>query len=163
MQQIWQGEAAIRWLEASPKGHTLVLVDRNNLAQLFDLAEGRIGESALQLPSPVQEVRFTPGGSRVLLRTANWIHRASTSVTGLNWIDAILAPHVPDRTRIVFGQSGTDQKSGPGNRLYLPVVGSGFVHLTQLSFVGAKGPGLFGNKEQLLGEWRERLGLNDDT
>ncbi len=163
MQQIWQGEAAIRWLEASPKGHTLVLVDKDNLAQLFDLAQGRIGESALQLPSPVQEVRFTPGGSRVLLRTANWIHRASTSVIGLNWIDAILAPHVPDRTRIVFGQTGADEMSGPGNRLYLPVVGSGFVHLAQLNFVGAKGPGLFGNKDQLLGEWRERLGLNDDT
>jgi WD40 repeat protein len=162
LQQIWQGEAAIRWLEASPRAHTLVLVDRNNLVQQFDLAEGRIGEAAVQLPSAVQEVRFTPSGSRVLLRTANWIHRASSSVTGLSWIDAILAPHVPDRTRIVFGTTGADRKASSGGRMYLPVIGNGFVQLTQLNFVGGKGPGLFGSKDQLLDEWRDRLGLNDD-
>ena len=161
-QQIWQGDAAIRWLEASPNAQFLVLVDRNNLAQQFNLSEGRIGESALQLPSAVREVRFVPGGSRVLLRTGNWIHRASSSVSGLNWIDAILAPHVPDRTRIVFGATDRNRVEGLGNLLYLPVVGGGFVRLTQLSFAGAKGPGLFGNKDQLLEEWRDRLGLNSD-
>lgn len=163
LQQIWQGDAAIRWLEASPNARILVLVDGNDLARQFDLAEGRIGEVALQLPGTVKEVRFSPGGSRVLLRTGNWIHRASSSVSGLNWIAAILTPHVPERTRIVFGAPAADGTAGLGDRLYLPVVGNGFIRLTQLSFAGGKGAGLFGNKDQLLGEWRDRLGMNDDA
>ena len=83
-------------------------------------------------------------------------------MTGLSWIDAILAPHVPDRTRIVFGTTAVDRKASSRGRMYLPVIGNGFVHLTQLNFVGGKGPGLFGSKDQLLDEWRDRLGLNDD-
>ena len=92
LQTLWQSESAIRWLEASPRADFLVLVDENNLAQQFDLAAGRIGEMALQLPSTVEEVTFAPAGMRVLIRTSNWIHRASSSARGLVWIDALLAP-----------------------------------------------------------------------
>lgn len=161
MQTLWQSDAAIRWLEASPRSQFLVLVDRNNLAQQFSLSEGRIGEMVLQLPSVVEEVTFAPGGLRILFRTSNWIHRASSSAAGLMWIDAMLAPKSLDHARMVFGDAATDNAATLGNRLFLPVAGDGVVQLADLRFTNPRGPGLFGNKDQLLAEWRSKLAVGD--
>ena len=46
-----------------------------------------------------------------------------------------------------------------GNRLFLPVAADGYPRLAELSFTAAQGPGLFGNKNQLLDEWRRKLAL----
>ena len=51
LQQVWQGPQPIRSITASPRGDSLILVDQTNLASQFILAEGRIGEATLQLPS----------------------------------------------------------------------------------------------------------------
>jgi hypothetical protein len=134
-----------------------VLVDKNSLAQQFSLAEGRIGEITLQLPSPVAEVTFTPGGQRVLIRTSNWIHRVSSAATGLIWIDAILAPSALDGARVVFGDPGANSAAALGGRLFLPVAAEGYARLAELSFSASQGAGLFGNKDQLLEEWRRKL------
>ena len=158
VQTLWQGESPIRWLEASPRSEFLVLVDENNVAQQFSLREGRIGESVLQLPSAVEELSFAPGGSRVLFRTARWIHRVGSSPTGLIWIDAILGPKAVNGARMVFGPY-TNSAAATGSRLYLPVAGDAFVRLVELNYGGDKGPGLFGNKQQLLEEWNRRLGI----
>jgi WD40 repeat protein len=160
VQNLWQGSAAIRWLEASPRAEYLVLVDQDNLAQQFILDEGRIGDGVLHLPSAVEEVTFAPGGSRVFFRTAGWLHRASASAGGLLWIDAVLAPKALDGARIVFGDPARNRAVASGSRLYLPVAGDGFASLAELNFSLDRGPGLFGNKEQLLEEWRRRLGLS---
>jgi WD40 repeat protein len=157
LKNLWQGEAAIHWLEASPRSQFLVLVDKNSLAQQFSLAEGRIGEITLQLPSPVAEVTFTPGGQRVLIRTSNWIHRVSSAATGLIWIDAILAPSALDGARVVFGDPGANSAAALGGRLFLPVAAEGYARLAELSFSASQGAGLFGNKDQLLEEWRRKL------
>lgn len=159
LQAVWQGEAAIRWLEASPRSQFLVLVDQNNLAQQFSLAEGRIGEMVLQLPSAVEEVAFAPGGLRVLFRTSRWAHRASSSPAGLVWIDALLAPKALKSARMVFGEPSANNAAGLGNRVFLPVAGDGFVQLADLRFTNAAGPGLFGNKDKLLAEWRLKLAI----
>jgi WD40 repeat protein len=159
LRTLWQGEAAIRWLEASPRSQYLVLVDQNSLAQVFSLAEGRIGTEILQLPSAVEEVSFAPGGMRVLFRTSNWIHRASLSAVGLVWVDAMLAPKALQDTRMVFGNPAKDSAAAHGNRLYLPVAGDGYVRLAELSFTATHSTGLFGNKEQLLEEWRRKLAM----
>ena len=42
MRQIWQGDAGISWLEASPSGELLIVVDENNRASQFVLNDGRI-------------------------------------------------------------------------------------------------------------------------
>jgi len=159
LQTLWQGEAAIHWLEASPRSQFLVLVDQNNLARQFSLKEGRVGEMVLQLPSSVAEVTFTPVGLRVLFRTSNWIHRASSSVAGLIWIDAMLAPKPLSAARMVFGNPAADDAAALGNRVYLPVASDGFVRLAELNFSSAGGPGLFGNKDQLIEEWRRKLAI----
>jgi len=159
VQTLWQGESPIRWLEASPRSEFLVLVDDKNVAQQFSLREGRIGESVLQLPSAVEGLAFAPGGSRVLFRTARWVHRVGSSTTGLIWIDAILGPKAVNGARMVFGPY-SNSAVATGSRLYLPVAGDTFVRLAELNFADDKGPKLFGNKQQLLEEWVRRLGIS---
>jgi hypothetical protein len=136
-----------------------VLVDENNLAQQFSLAEGQVGESVLQLPGVVEDVTFVPGGSRVLFRTTGWVHRASSSAAGLLWVDAMLAPKPLRGARMVFGDLTSDPAARWGARLYVPVAAEGFLKLAELRFSADQGPGLFGNRMQLLEEWRARLGL----
>ena len=160
MQTVWQGDAAIRWLEASPQSRFLVVVDQNNLAQQFILGEGKLGEHVVQLSGNVEEVSFAPNGSRVLFRTSRWIHRASSAASGLIWLDAALAPRSIGAARMVFGDSNTDKAAPLGNRIYLPLAGDGFVQLVELNFDSNRGPALFGNKELLLNEWRHRLGID---
>ena len=159
LKTLWQGEEAIRWLEASPRSQFLVLVDQSNLAQQFSLAESRIGEMTLQLPSTVEEVTFAPGGLRVLFRTSNWVHRASSAATGLIWIDATLAPIALGSARMVFGDPESDSAAAMGSRFYLPVAADGYARLAEFSFTALRGSGLFGNKDQLLEEWRRKLAI----
>ena len=158
LQRLWQGADAIRWLEASPRGRFLVLVDQSNLAQQFNLAEGRLGGASLELPAPVEEITFSPGGSRVLFRTARWIHRANSSTNGLTLRDTLFAPKALSGARMVFGESNGDDNNA-GSRLFLPVVRDGGVHLLRMDFGDYGGAGLFGNRQDLLDEWRARLSL----
>jgi hypothetical protein len=160
IQTLWQGNAAIRWLEASPQSRFLTFVDQNNLAQQFILGEGRLGELSLQLPGRVQEVTYSPSGSRVLIRTAAWIHRASSAASGLIWLDAVLAPRPLHGSRMIFGGTNNQMANPLGNRVLIPVSSGDFVQLTELSFDASGGVALFGNKDELLAEWRGRLGLN---
>ncbi len=159
MQTLWQSDTGIRWLEAAPRSRYLVLVDQANVAQQFDLEEARIGDAALTLPGDVDEVAFTPGGLRVLFRTPNWVHRASSSGTGLVWLDAILVPKALASARMVFGDPRVDQSAALGNHFYLPVAADGYPRLAELNFSAAHAHGLFGNKEQLLEEWQRRLAI----
>jgi len=157
MQQLWQGAAPIRWLRASPHGRYLVLVDQNNLAQQFDLEEGRIGDLSVALPDGVEDVTFNPAGSRVYFRTARWIHRVSSSVNGLIWLDAIFGPKP-----LYGGHMVIPTNTSAGNELFLPLSQGGNLTLARLSFETGQGPGLFGNRADLLEDWRRKLGVVAD-
>ncbi|MDJ0938234.1 MAG: AAA-like domain-containing protein [Woeseiaceae bacterium] len=161
LRRLWQGEAPIRWLELSPRGRFLVLVDQNNLAQQFVLADGRTGELSLQLPSPVQEVTFSPNGSRVLFRTSRWVHRVGSSPSGLIWLQAMFVPDSLAGSRIVFGSDSG--RASSGQAFYLPVAREGIVNLQRLQFDDASSPGLFGNRDTLLDEWQQRLAFDTTT
>jgi WD40 repeat protein len=160
LRRLWQGQTGIRWLEASPRGRYLVLVDASNLAQQFDLAAGRIGDASVSLASRIEEVSFSPSGSRVLLRTARWIHRANSSPNGLSVTDTMFAPKPPTGARIVFGAPG-ERGYLTGSQLYLPVARDSGLSLVRLRFDASEGAGLFGNKEDLLTDWRARLGISN--
>jgi len=155
MQQLWQGSRPIRLLEASPQGKFLIIVDDAGLASQLILGEGRIGEQTLAFPGPVAEVSFNRGGSRVYFRTSRWTHRATASVMGLHWIDSVISPKPLNGAKIVFGPAGSDAV----NRAYAAAARNGFVELVELPFPGSARPGLFGNREDLLAEWRARLGV----
>ena len=153
LQKLWEADAPIRWLEASPRGDYLVLVDENDLARQFILAEGRLADATLRLPSPVLDVTFSR--NRVLFRTSRWVHRASSSRRGLVWQDSVFGPKALRGARTVTGNPDINAKVG--GRLYVPAVRNGFVELVELGFRGSSRPGLFGSKDELLQEWLPRL------
>jgi len=154
LQQRWQGSSPIKWLRASPRGRYLVLADQDDLAQQFNLEEGRIGSLAVALPDTVEDVAFNPVGSRVYFRTARWIHRTSSSPNGLIWLDAILGPRPLNGGRIVVSSA-----TSAGNEIQLPVMRGGSVTLKPLRFDSSATPALFGNRDELIAEWREKLGM----
>ena len=155
LRRLWRGDAAIRWLAASPFGEFLVLVDGRNFASQFVLQDGRISEAMLQLPSTVHEVSFSGSGSRVMFRTARWVHRASASVAGLQLLDSVFIPKAARGARIVAGLADDGQLAA--NRSYLPVLRNGALELTELGFDTPPAVALFGNRDELLDEWHSKL------
>jgi WD40 repeat protein len=158
LQQRWQGASAIKWLRASPRGSQLVFVDQDNRAQQFNLEEGRIGSLSVDLPENVEDVAFNPVGSRVYFRTARWIHRASSSTNGLIWLDAIYGPSPAHGGGIVVSTA-----TSAGNEIHLPVMRAGAVKLARLRFDASGAPGLFGNRDDLIREWQDRLGMTTEA
>ena len=154
-QQVWQGAKGIRLLRASPRGDFLIIVDQDNLASQFRLSEGRVGDTTLQLPSDVQEVAFGPTGTRAYFRTSRWVHLASSSVLGLNWLDALFVPRPLRGAGIVHGNGIPDSRRG--SAVYLPVAKNGFVEIVELEFGGSSSAGLFGKREELFQEWSKRI------
>ena len=81
------------------------------------------------------------------------MHRVSVSASGLRWIDGVFAPQPLQGARVEFGEGDA------ARRAYLPAARNGVVELVELAFPGALQPGLLGNYQELLGEWRARLGV----
>jgi WD40 repeat protein len=152
LQELWRGQRPIRQLAHAPRANYLVVVDDVGHASLLILDEGHIGEQVLEFPGPVEEVAFGASTSRALFRTARWVHRVSVSGNGLHWIDSVLAPKPLPGGKIVFG-SGENVR-----RAYLPAARNGAVELVELAFPGSSRPGLLGNRNELLLEWRALLG-----
>ena len=147
--------ALVRRLEASPGGGFLVIVDADNRVSQFNLLDGQPGAATLELQQPVDEVRFSHGGSRVTLRASRWIHRASSSSDGLRLLDTAYGPGSIPGARMVYGPN----PNALGNRLYLPVAGSRFLRLEPVWFANSEKAGLLGGRDELLSEWQERLAL----
>jgi WD40 repeat protein len=165
VRNVWSGSTALRELEASPDRQLLIIVDALHRGLLLDLRNGRIGTSVLQLPSAASDIVFTPNESRVLFRTGRWIHRASVSPRGLVWLDAVPAPKPLPGSRMVFerGPDGTPVLTGGNgtgaNRVMLLTRDAGFAEVAVLDFGFTTGPTLFGTREELLRDWRRKLGL----
>jgi hypothetical protein len=102
----------------------------------------------------VEDVAFNPVGSRVYFRTARWIHRVSSSADGLIWLDAIFGRRPVNGASIVVSTT-----TSAGNEIHLPVIRAGSVAVARLRFDSSETPGLFGNRDDLIREWRERLGM----
>ena len=155
MQQVFQSPRGIRLLKASPRGEYLVLVDQANTASQFILSEGRIAESTLQIASDVREVAFDASGTRVYFATARWVHRANSSEGGLVWMDALFVPRPLKGATIVHGDGKSPETAG--HKMFMPVARNGYFELMELDFSASSAAGLFGSKEELLTEWRNRI------
>ncbi len=162
VRNVWAGSSGLRQLEISPDGRLLILVDAMNRASLLDLENGRIGSSVLQLPNPVSDIVFSPNEARALFRTGRWIHRASVSPRGLVWLDAMPTPKPLPGSRMVFEQdpAGGAPADRVGNRVMLLTRDAGFPEVAVLDFSYTTGPTLFGSREELLRDWRPRLGAS---
>jgi hypothetical protein len=166
LRNIWTGSVPLRNLEMSSRKNLLVIVDSTNKAQLLDLETGRIGASSLELPDAVNDIVFSPNETRVLFRTARWIHRASISPAGLTWLDAVRTPRVMAGSRMVFEPAAVEPKPPEagsfgdplGNRVLLLTRDAGFAEVAVIDFSYETGPTLIGNHDKLLVEWREKLG-----
>jgi len=171
LRNVWVGSAPIRGLEISPRKQFLVIVDSTDKAQLLNLDTGRIGASHLQLPDAVSDIVFSPNETRVLLRTARWIHRAGVSPAGLSWLDVARTPKVMTGSQMVFEPaaplhepSEVDASGDPlGNRVLLLTRDAGFAEVAMVDFTYQSGPTLFGSRDELLQEWRTKLGIEAST
>ena len=171
LRNIWQGDSPLRRIQLSASKQLLLLTDAENVARVFDIENGNIGSRTLPLTGPIDDILFSPGDSRVLLRTSRWIHRAEISRTGLTWQSAIRAPQALNGSRMAFadnmaarrsgGNSTTRSISNPGNRVLLLTRDAGFVELSDLYFANSTGPMLFGTREKLLTEWQSKLGRTE--
>ena len=158
LQQPLRSSTPVRHLAVAPRGQRLIMVDANGLASLLLPEDGRIADSTLTFPDDVQEIVFNRSGSRAYVRTPRWTHRLSLSANGLGWVDAVFSPKALNGAGIVFGPDGSET----ANQAYLPAARNGFVELVQLPFPGASTAALFGNRTELLAEWRKRLGRSVD-
>jgi hypothetical protein len=171
LRNVWVGSAPVKSLAVSPRKQLLVIVDSTDKVQLLNLETGRIGASHLQLPDSVSDIVFSPNETRVLLRTARWIHRASVSPAGLSWLDGARTPKVMTGSQMVFepatppGETSEGETSGDplGNRVLLLTRDAGFAEVAVVDFTYESGPTLFGSREQLLQEWRGKLGIEAPT
>jgi hypothetical protein len=166
LRNVWAGSAPFARMAVSAQRQQLALVDVANVARLLDLRTGRIGPTELQLPDTVRDLAFSPGESRLLLRTARWVHRANVSPSGLVWLDAVRAPKAMPGSNLAFESASPstvdvrDRAVDPmGNRVMLLTRDAGFAEVAQLDFTFETGPTLFGSHEQLLEEWRPKLGM----
>jgi len=164
LRSVWQGDLPLRRIDAAPGRQLLAVVNTANTAQLLDMQNGRMGQAILQLPDAVSEVQFTRSGTRVLIRTSRWIHRASVSSAGLSWLDTIRAPTPLTGSQLVFdsvGRPGTDggRLDPVGDHILMLTRAAGFAGIARLSFDYESGPLLFGAQEDLLRAWRRRLAM----
>jgi len=162
LRTLWQGENPLRSVAVSAgRGHLIIVDDQNN-ASLLNVQDGRLGASVLQLPESVREIVFSPNETRVLFRTARWVHRAGVYASGLIWIDAIRAPKGLSGGKLVLDSgTGADGLMDPlGGSAVLLTRDTGFAEVAELRFAAKTGPLLIGPREQLIEEWRRKLGLD---
>jgi len=164
LRNVWTGAAPLRNVEVSPRKNLLLIVDAKDTARLLNLETGRIGASTLQLPDAVNEVIFNPNETRLLMRTGRWIHRASISPAGLTWLDAARTPKVMTGSQMIVEATPSQGRlaepaDSPGNRVLLLTRDAGFAEVAVVDFGYESGPTVFGSREELLAEWRAKLGI----
>jgi len=164
LRNVWQGTDPIGQIEASVARQQIVIVDGRNEARLLDIGNGRIGTEVLQLPAAVTEIAFSRSGARVLFKTGPWIHRALLSPDGLVWTDAIRAPKSLSGSKMAFDRPAQDDTDNDGihgdpdtDRVLVLTRDTGFAKLAELHFNYDSGPALFGNRNNLIGEWSQKV------
>ena len=154
-QLISQGIGTVRHLAVSPRSNFLLIVDGSQRATQYDLAAGRALPGMLQLPSAVEDVAIEPNGARVYFRTARWVHQAAASPSGLHWTDAELVPRPFNGAGIVFQRQQTAARTVTVP--VMPIVRDGRLEFRPLLTSTPQDAGLFGSRDELLANWRQRL------
>lgn len=160
LKTVWQGENALRYIAVSPIKQHLIIVDDQNQASLLNVKEGRLGSAVLGFPGSVRDIVFSPSETRAIIHTARWAHRIGVYPAGLVWIDAIRTPKAISGSKIVLdsdldGDGAIDPMGGS------IVMLSRDTGVAELQFSPTTGSALIGQREQLVKEWRQKLGLNE--
>jgi WD40 repeat protein len=160
LKTVWQGENALRNIAVSKNKQHLIIVDDQNRASLLNAKEGRLGSAVLELPGGVRDIVFSASETRAVIRTARWAHRVGVYPSGLVWLDAIRTPNAMSGSKMVLdsnteGEGSADPLGGSF------VILSRDAGITELQFSPTTGSALIGQREQLVEEWRKKLGLED--
>lgn len=157
---VWQGEHALRYVAVSSNKQHLIIVDDQNRASLLNVRQGSVGSAIVDLPGSVRDIVFSPSETRAVIRTARWAHRIGVYPSGLVWLDAIRTPRAISGSKMVLDSiPGADGAVDPlGDRIVLLTRDSG---IAELQFSPTSGPALIGQRQQLLAQWAEKLGLVD--
>ncbi len=158
LETVWQSSVGLSRLAIGPNRRMMVLADARNVVHVFDIERGTIGTARLDLPDAVSDLVFGRTNAQVVIRTPRWVHRAEVSFSGIHWRDAIRAPAGLPGTRLVVDRSTA--AAGAGNRAMLLTRQAGFVEVAELDFSYAGGNMVFGDRQQLIDEWRRKLGLD---
>jgi WD40 repeat protein len=163
LQDVYFHNRPVRQVAAGRNNTQLVIVDADNKALLLQLTAGQIAPVSLQLAAPVSDVLIAPGDKRVLFRTPGWIHRASISAAGLIALDSLRVSDLAARPALILDRiPGSDAQpmtlDPQGSHLVLLTPNERFVDVTAVSFSDEQSPLLFGTRDELLAEWRRRLG-----
>ncbi len=154
--KVWQGEAALRHLAHMPRRRALLIGDSEGTVRQFDMATGDIGRLSLVLPERIRELAVAPFGTRVFVRTERWVHEAISGADGLAWSDAYFVPPGGSGRELVF----VPVRGLPG---VLHVLRRDVDRLTLAALDSDQGPLVFGEREDLVPEWRRRLGLTAES
>ena len=157
LETVWQSPNGLRRIAVGPSGRMMVLADERNVVQAFDIERGSIGTARLDLPDAIGDLVFGQSDAQVVIRTSRWAHRAEVTVSGVHWRDAIRAPAGLPGSRLVIASGSAT--AGAGNRAMLLTRDAGFVEVAELDFTHASGRMVFGDRDELLEEWRRKLGL----
>ena len=158
--EIWSGDAPLTKIAHSRKRDKLIIVDTNHRVSALDLRAGTISSSVLQLPDAVRDIVFSPSETRVLLRTARWIHRARISPSGLSWADALRSPKAMSGSSLVLDMDSDGSIDPLAHRLVILTRDTGFAEVAELNFGATDKAALIGSKDDLLAEWRMRLAVD---
>lgn len=161
LRNVWQGPDAIRHVVIAASRQQIVLVNSRNDVMLLDPSDGRVSTETLTLPSRVDEVAFSPNESRILFRSGRWIHRALVTPTGLVRTDSARVPKALNGSGMAFesaDSAGSARRPNlSGDRVLILARDTGVTELKEVRFSFTEGPALFGNRNDLLRQWSERL------
>jgi len=157
---VWSGTAGLQNLAVSPTRGHVVIVDDNNVASLLNPADGTIGPSTMQLAGSVHDIIFSGSETRVIFRTARWVHRATIAPSGLIWMDALRAPKALRGSQMVLdaAAAGDATADALGGKIAVLTRDSGVAEIAELQFDPQSGPTIIGSREELLETWLKRLG-----
>ena len=157
LRNVWRGEAAIRRIDVAGNGPQIVIVDGRNQVRLLDPRDGRVSTGIVELPDAVEDVGFSPNGTRVLFRTGRWVHRALVTPGGLMMTDSVRGPRAMQGSGMVFDARRRDSTGASGDTVLVLARDTGVPSLVELRFSFADGPALFGSRTELLEIWADRI------
>ena len=168
LRDVYTGDQPIRMIDALRLRPLVAVAHADNTILLLDLQQGRLAPLSLQLPATARDLRFSPNGSALLVRTPGWIHRASVSPAGLNWSGAARVPNAMAQPDIVVDLVTTEAGDVTGldpqaNRLLLLTPTAAFADVAAIDFESSTETPLFGTRSDLLRDWRERLGRPEES
>lgn len=155
---LYQSARPLVRVRAGQVRDRLLLIDDQNVARVYDVANGTLANASLNLPDRVADVLFVANDARVLIRTSRWVHSAAISASGIYWQNAVRLPQLLSGSSLSVESVSAAEPDAPNWRLLMLTRDAGFAEVAEIDFGGEQGVPLNGAPDELLAEWESRLG-----